>query len=106
MMSHTVPIMPAMPPHGAAYAPPPVSGFAPAAPTSGFTPITSGFAELPTDLDEWLKDREREVLLQALHSTGFNRTAAAAKLGMNLRQIRYRMSRLGIVPPGGEQGEE
>ena len=101
------PVMPAMPPHGAAYAPPPpVSGFAPAAPTSGFTPITSGFAELPTDLDEWLKDREREVLLQALQSTGFNRTAAAAKLGMNLRQIRYRMSRLGIVPPGGEQGEE
>ena len=53
-----------------------------------------------------LSPREREVLLQALQSTGFNRTAAAAKLGMNLRQIRYRMSRLGIVPPGGEQGEE
>ena len=63
-------------------------------------------ADLPADLDEWLKEREREVLLQALQSTGFNRTAAAAKLGMNLRQIRYRMSRLGIVPPGGEQGEE
>ncbi|MBQ9578720.1 MAG: sigma-54-dependent Fis family transcriptional regulator [Ottowia sp.] len=89
------PVMPA-------YAPPP----APAAPVSGFAPA-SGMADLPADLDEWLKEREREVLLQALQSTGFNRTAAAAKLGMNLRQIRYRMSRLGIVPPGGEQqGEE
>lgn len=98
------PVMPAMPQEAAYAAPPPPP--APAAPASGFGPA-SGMADLPGDLDEWLKEREREVLLQALHSTGFNRTAAAAKLGMNLRQIRYRMSRLGIVPPGGEQqGDE
>ncbi|MBR6975414.1 MAG: sigma-54-dependent Fis family transcriptional regulator, partial [Ottowia sp.] len=96
----TTPVMPVMPQDAAHTVPPP------SAPTSGFAPASSGFAELPEDLDEWLKEREREVLLQALQSTGFNRTAAAAKLGMNLRQIRYRMSRLGIVPPGGEQGDE
>jgi two-component system, NtrC family, response regulator PilR len=51
---------------------------------------------LPTDLQAHLDEQERHILVQALKDTGFNRTAAAAKLGMSLRQIRYRMTRLGI----------
>ena len=45
------------------------------------------------------------MLIRALNETGFNRTAAAARLGLNLRQIRYRMARLGIVPPGSHAEE-
>jgi two-component system, NtrC family, response regulator PilR len=51
---------------------------------------------LPADLQAHLDEQERHILVQALKDTGFNRTAAAAKLGMSLRQIRYRMARLGI----------
>jgi len=39
------------------------------------------------------------VLLKALRECDFNRTAAAARLGLNLRQIRYRIQRLGIGMP-------
>ena len=42
--------------------------------------------------------------MRALHESGFNRTAAAARLGMSLRQIRYRIARLGITTPGGDEG--
>jgi two-component system response regulator PilR (NtrC family) len=40
------------------------------------------------------------VLQQALVLHRFNRTAAGASLGLSLRQIRYRMARLGITAPG------
>ncbi|NJS35572.1 MAG: sigma-54-dependent Fis family transcriptional regulator [Brachymonas sp.] len=51
---------------------------------------------LPQDLQAHLDEQERQIIVRALRDTGFNRTAAAARLGMSLRQIRYRMSRLGI----------
>ncbi len=40
--------------------------------------------------------------MRALQETGFNRTAAAARLGLSLRQIRYRIARLGIATPNGD----
>jgi len=52
--------------------------------------------ELPSDLAVYLDDVERAILLRALEQHRFNRTAAAASLGLSLRQIRYRMARLGI----------
>jgi two-component system response regulator PilR (NtrC family) len=39
---------------------------------------------------------ERAILEQALARHRFNRTAAGASLGLSLRQMRYRMARLGI----------
>ena len=51
---------------------------------------------VPDDLQGHLDVQERSILLRALTESGFNRTAAAARLGMSLRQIRYRMVRLGI----------
>ena len=51
---------------------------------------------LPLDLSEYLDQIERHLLLKALRRTRFNRTAAAQLLGLNLRQIRYRMERLQI----------
>lgn len=55
--------------------------------------------DLPADLQAFLDDQERQVLLKALRETDFNRTAAAAKLGLNLRQMRYRIQRLDIPMP-------
>jgi two-component system response regulator PilR (NtrC family) len=59
---------------------------------------------LPSDLQAYLDQQEREILVRALHETGFNRTAAAQRLGLSLRQIRYRIARLGITTPGGDDG--
>src|SRR5581483_10484549 len=53
-----------------------------------------GAADAP--LPEYLDRLEREAILGALASTGFNRTAAARALGITFRQLRYRMQRLGI----------
>ncbi|GAB4357334.1 MAG: sigma-54 dependent transcriptional regulator [Immundisolibacter sp.] len=39
---------------------------------------------------------ERERILAALQETRYNRTAAAARLGLTLRQLRYRMLKLGL----------
>ena len=53
-------------------------------------------AAMPSDLQSHLDTQEKAILLQALTECSFNRTAAAARLGISLRQIRYRMVRLGI----------
>ncbi len=53
-------------------------------------------AVVPSDLQSHLDVQEKAILMQALAQCGFNRTAAAARLGISLRQIRYRMVRLGI----------
>ncbi|WP_314325453.1 sigma-54 dependent transcriptional regulator [Comamonas aquatica] len=52
--------------------------------------------ELPHDLQAWLDQQERHILTRALHACGYNRTAAAARLGISLRQMRYRIERLNI----------
>ncbi|MFE1570774.1 sigma-54-dependent transcriptional regulator [Comamonas odontotermitis] len=53
--------------------------------------------DLPQDLQTWMDELERDILVRALREFGFNRTAAAARLGISLRQIRYRMERLHIA---------
>lgn len=63
---------------------------------------TAGVLPLPADLQSHLDQQEREILVRALQESGFNRTAAAARLGLNLRQIRYRIARLGISGPHGD----
>ena len=55
---------------------------------------------LPLDLSAYLDQIERGILLEALRRTRFNRTAAGQLLGLNLRQIRYRMERLNIRDDG------
>lgn len=59
----------------------------------------AGTAPLPNDLQAWLDQQERDILIRALKETGFNRTATAARLGISLRQIRYRIARLNIGVP-------
>lgn len=54
---------------------------------------------LPSDLQNYLDEKERAILVRALRDTGFNRTVAAKRLGLTLRQIRYRIERLHIDAP-------
>jgi len=60
---------------------------------------------VPADLQTYLDQQEREILVRALQESGFNRTAAAARLGLSLRQIRYRIARLGISTPHGDDAQ-
>jgi two-component system response regulator PilR (NtrC family) len=67
---------------------------------------SAAVAAIPSDLQSHLDRQEREILVQALRETGFNRTAAAARLGLSLRQIRYRIARLRIDVPGGPEAPD
>ena len=59
-------------------------------------------APLPADLDTYLDEVEKQILLRALEQLRNNRTAAGASLGLSLRQMRYRMARLEISVGGDE----
>jgi two-component system response regulator PilR (NtrC family) len=63
-------------------------------------------APLPRDLAEHLDEVERDILVRALERYRFNRTAAGASLGLSLRQMRYRMARLGVNVGGDPIGAE
>ena len=60
------------------------------------------FVSVPENLQNFLDQHERSILSKVLVETGFNRTAAASRLGLSLRQIRYRIARLNIATPGGD----
>lgn len=70
-------------------------------------PFSSDAIVLPTDLQSHLDRQEREILVKTLKETGFNRTVAAQRLGLSLRQIRYRIARLKIdMPASREDGPD
>ena len=52
---------------------------------------------VPESLPDYLDAIERDAILKALERTGQNRTAAARRLGISFRALRYRMQRLGIA---------
>jgi two-component system response regulator PilR (NtrC family) len=52
---------------------------------------------VPESLPDYLDAIERDAILRALERTGQNRTAAARRLGISFRALRYRMQRLGIA---------
>jgi two-component system response regulator PilR (NtrC family) len=61
---------------------------------------------LPSDLQAHLDEVERDILARALERHRFNRTAAGASLGLSLRQMRYRMARLGVDAGAGESAQD
>ena len=77
--------------------PRPVDPLPPAAPVQ---------APLPTNLAAYLDEIERDVLDRALERYRYNRTAAGASLGLSLRQMRYRMARLGVNVGGDSDSTE
>ena len=48
------------------------------------------------DLAAAVAETERAAIMKALEATRWNRTAAARNLGLTLRQLRYRLEKLGI----------
>jgi two-component system response regulator PilR (NtrC family) len=84
------------------------------APSSVSTPLpestpaggAAAAAPVPNDLQAYLDQQEREILVKTLRETNFNRTAAAQRLGLSLRQIRYRIARLGIATPGSDEADD
>ena len=69
-------------------------GDAPAAP-GGSEAAAAGLAQID-DLEDYLENIERQAILQALEETRWNRTAAAQRLGLSFRSMRYRLKKLGI----------
>jgi two-component system response regulator PilR (NtrC family) len=74
--------------------------------TLHFDAPPENYVAIPENLQDFLDQHERSILSRVLQESGFNRTAAAAKLGLSLRQIRYRISRLDIVTPGQDDAPE
>ena len=48
------------------------------------------------NLEDYLEEIERKLIMQALEETRWNRTAAAQRLGLSFRSMRYRLKKLGI----------
>ncbi|MFI8744895.1 sigma-54-dependent transcriptional regulator [Pseudomonas sp. NPDC077186] len=48
------------------------------------------------NLEDYLEGIERKLIMQALEETRWNRTAAAQRLGLTFRSMRYRLKKLGI----------
>ncbi|HMV70984.1 MAG TPA: sigma-54 dependent transcriptional regulator [Pseudomonadales bacterium] len=53
-----------------------------------------GLPDIP--LEEYLENLERRIIVRALELERWNRTAAAKRLGMSFRSLRYRLQKLGI----------
>ncbi|GIX23072.1 MULTISPECIES: sigma-54 dependent transcriptional regulator [Caldimonas] len=67
------------------------------APQAGAPSTVAGEPPLPSNLEAYLDAVERDILIRALERHRYNRTAAGASLGLSLRQMRYRMARLGVT---------
>lgn len=72
-------------------------------PDNVITPTTRLNAELESpavasadDLESHLESQERAIIQQALEATRWNRTAAAKKLGISFRALRYKLKKLDI----------
>ncbi|CDZ94416.1 MULTISPECIES: sigma-54-dependent transcriptional regulator [Pseudomonadaceae] len=48
------------------------------------------------NLEDHLEEVERQLIMQALEETRWNRTAAAQRLGLTFRSMRYRLKKLGL----------
>lgn len=63
---------------------------------SATEPAESALPFTEVDLDGQLADQERALIEQALEATRWNRTAAAKKLGISFRALRYKLKKLNI----------
>lgn len=61
------------------------------------TESTLSGKKLPEEgLELYLENIEKDLLLNALNLTHWNRTVAAKKLGMSFRSLRYRLKKFGL----------
>ncbi|HJT97482.1 MAG TPA: sigma-54 dependent transcriptional regulator, partial [Rhodanobacteraceae bacterium] len=80
----------AAPARAASFAPPSTTPFPPSSQDA------RNDDEFPGDLAAAVAETERAAIMKALEATRWNRTAAAKQLGLTLRQLRYRLEKLGI----------
>ena len=64
-------------------------------PNPGVPHTTPPSEEIPS-LDNYLQEIERDILVDALEKTRWNKTEAAKQLGISFRSIRYRLKKLGL----------
>lgn len=57
-------------------------------------------------LEDYLLHIEKNLIMKALDDTRWNRTAAAKKLGMTFRSLRYRLKKLGLDDGGSDDDIE
>jgi two-component system response regulator PilR (NtrC family) len=57
-------------------------------------PAHAPSGELP--LDDYISNLERTAIMKALEESRYNKTAAARKLGITFRALRYKLKKLGI----------
>jgi two-component system response regulator PilR (NtrC family) len=71
---------------------------APGVPRATTTPATPGIAPQPgsAGLPEYIEQLEREAIIKTLEECRYNKTKAAAKLGITFRAMRYKLKKLGI----------
>jgi len=77
------------PRHGNDTQPAASGGSQPAAP-----PPAPGGSNVP--LDDYISNLERTAIVKALEESRYNKTAAAKKLGITFRALRYKLKKLGI----------
>lgn len=66
-------------------------------PRSEFEPRTVPILQPPSgNLEGYLEEIEKAAILRALEATRHNKTAAAEKLGITFRALRYRLKKLGL----------
>ena len=68
------------------------SSLAVAATLAAVTPGKRG--DIPLDL--YLEKIERDAIVEALEACRWNKTAAARKLGISFRAMRYKLQKLGL----------
>ncbi len=63
-----------------------------------FEPKTVPYPSAPVvnDLEGYLESLEKAAIMRALEATRYNKTAAAEKLGISFRALRYRLKKLGL----------
>jgi len=70
--------------------PPPPGAAAPAQAPPAPAPTADG------GLDDYISNIERTAIIKALEESRYNKTAAAKKLGITFRALRYKLKKLGI----------
>ncbi|MHB1273020.1 MAG: sigma-54-dependent transcriptional regulator [Rhodanobacter sp.] len=70
------------------------AGHAAAAP--GTATATAATASANGGLDDYISNIERTAIIKALEESRYNKTAAARKLGITFRALRYKLKKLGI----------
>lgn len=62
-------------------------------PSAAESPLSLGDID---SLEDYLDDIERNAITQALEESRWNKTAAAKRLGLTFRSLRYRLKKLGL----------